>query len=110
MSGETVPFLPDDFGSLKRGRYHYFPVVPGKMEFAIAVRETILRDRPQVVAVELPSTLEQSYLWAIRRLPQISVIFYADEEQEDHAVYIPVEPCDPFTEAIRSAIEIGAQL
>ena len=48
------------------------------MEFAIAVRD-ILRDRPQVVAVELPSTLEDAYLRAIRRLPQISVIFYADE-------------------------------
>src|ERR1017187_4265228 len=110
MSGETVPFLPDDFGTLRRGRYTYFPVAPGRMEFAIAVREAILRDRPQVVAVELPSTLEESYLWAVRRLPQISVIFYADEQNEDQAIYIPVEPCDPFTEAIRTAVEIGAQV
>jgi hypothetical protein len=110
MSGETVPSLPDDFGTLRRGRYTYFPVAPGRMEFAIAVREAILRDRPQVVAVELPSTLEESYLWAIRRLPQISVIFYADEQSEDQAIYIPVEPCDPFTEAIRTAREIGAQV
>src|ERR1700733_14760801 len=111
MSGETVPFLPEDFGTLRRGRYTYFPVVPGRMEFAIAVGETILRDRPQVVAVELPSTLESSYLWAVRRLPQISVIFYADESQHggedvDQAIYVPVEPCDPFTEAIRTALEI----
>ncbi len=110
MSGETVPFLPEDFGSLQRGRYTYFPVVPGRMEFAIAVREAILRDRPQVVAVELPATLEDSYLWAVRRLPEISVIFYADEvaQNDDQAIYIPVEPCDPFTEAIRTALEIGA--
>src|SRR5690349_24746833 len=101
MSAETGPPAPDpgafpDPGSLKRGRYTYFPVVPGRMEFAIAVREAILRDRPQVVAVELPSTLESSYLWAVRRLPQMSVIFYAADEQGgpggDEAVYIPVEP------------------
>ena len=110
MSGETVPPLPDDFGSLRRGRYAYFPVVPGRLEFAIAVREAILRDRPQVVAVELPSTLEDSYLWAVRRLPQMSVIFYADEASEDQAIYIPVEPCDPFTEAIRTALEIDARI
>ena len=114
MSSETVPSLPDDFNSLRRGRFTYFPVAPGRMEFAIAVRDVILRDRPQVVAVELPSTLEESYLWAVRRLPQISVIFYADEggssEQEYQAVYVPVEPCDPFTEAIRTALEIGAQV
>lgn len=111
MSSETVPPLPDDFGSLRRGRYTYFPVVPGRVEFAMAVRQTILRDRPQVVAVELPSTLEESYLWAVRRLPQISVIFYGDESAEgDQAIYVPVEPCDPFTEAIRTAMEIGAQI
>src|SRR5579862_3510690 len=108
MSGEPAPFLPDDFSTLRRGRFTYFPVAPGRMEFAIAVREAILRDRPQVIAVELPSTLESSYLWAVRRLPQISVIFYADEQQDDQAIYVPVEPCDPFTEAIRSAVEIGA--
>jgi len=113
MSSEPVPSLPEDFGTLRRGRYTYFPVVPGRMEFAVAVREAILRDRPQVVAVELPSTLEDSYLWAVRRLPQISVIFYADEVnggEGDQAIYVPVEPCDPFTEAIRSALEIEAQV
>jgi hypothetical protein len=113
MSGEPVPLPPEDFGTLRRGRYTYFPVAPGRMEFAIAVREAILRDRPEVVAVELPSTLEKSYLWAVRRLPQISVILYADEQNtqsEDQAIYVPVEPCDPFTEAIRTALEIGAHV
>jgi hypothetical protein len=110
MPEETVPFLPDDFGSLKRGRYHYFPVAPGRMEFAIAVREAILRDRPEVVAVELPVTLRDAYLRAVERLPQISVILYGEERAEDLAIYVPVEPCDPFTEAIRSALEIGAQV
>jgi hypothetical protein len=110
MSGETGPFLPDDFASLQRGRYRYFPVVPGRMEFAIAVRETILRDRPEVVAVELPATLRDVYLRAVERLPQISVIFYPDDDSEDQAVYLPIEPCDPFTEAIRTALEIGAQV
>src|SRR5215472_2028572 len=110
MPGETAPFLPDDFGSLKRGRYHYFPVAPGRMEFAIAVREAILRDRPEVVAVELPVTLRDAYMRAIERLPPISVILYGEERAEDLAIYVPVEPCDPFTEAIRSALEIGAQV
>ncbi len=35
MSGETVPSLPDDFGRLRRGPFTYFPVVPGRLEFAI---------------------------------------------------------------------------
>jgi hypothetical protein len=97
-----------DFGSLRRGAIRYFPVVPGKVEFAAAVRRAILDERPRVVAVELPITLEQAYLRAVSRLPAMSVIMYADGHDEDAAIYIPVEPADPFVEAIRSAVETGA--
>ena len=127
MPDETVPSLPDfasgDFGSLDRGRFSYLPVAPGRMEFALEVRRRILASRPKIVAVELPATLEALYLDAVSRLPQISVIFYRDaayrrdkhpehinEEQDEQAVYVPVEPADPFIEAIRSAREVGAQV
>jgi len=114
MSGATGPSLPD-FGSLERGRFSYLPVVPGKLEFAIEIRRRILAERPEVVAVELPATLEDMYLEAVRRLPQISVIIYNDtayrrDQEAQHAVYVPVEPADPFIEAVRSAQEIGAQV
>ncbi len=39
----------------------------------------------------------------------MTVIFYPEGE-EDEAVYIPVEPCDPFVEAIRTAVAIGAEI
>jgi hypothetical protein len=48
---------------------------------------------------------------AVARLPEMSLIFYPDETAGgDHAVYVPIEPADPFTEAIRTAVEIGADL
>jgi hypothetical protein len=110
MPGEIeLPDLPDA-ASLRRGRFTYLPVVPGRLEFAMEVRQAILRDKPQVVAVELPATLQHQYLRAVARLPEISVIFYPDEKEEDRAVYIPVEPADPFVEAIRTAQEIGAEV
>src|ERR1041385_4887769 len=109
MPGDTG--LPESLaGSLARGRFTYFPVVPGRLEFAIEVRQAILRDRPQVVALELPTTLQHAYLRAVDRLPEMSVIFYQDYREEDRAVYIPIEPADPFVEAIRSAQETGAEL
>src|SRR3989442_15811399 len=111
MPGVTGPFEgPPEAGSLKRGRFTYFPVVPGRLEFAMEVRRAILRDRPQVVALELPTTLQQAYLRAVDRLPEISVIFYPDNKEEDRAIYVPVEPADPFIEAIRSAGEIDAEI
>ena len=52
--------LPESFaGSLQRGRFRYFPVVPGRLEFAIELRQAMLRERPQVVALELPTTLRE---------------------------------------------------
>jgi hypothetical protein len=110
MPGEIeLPDLPDA-ASLRRGRFTYLPVVPGRLEFAIEVRQAMLRDKPGVVALELPATLQHQYLRAVARLPEISVIFYPDEKEEDRAVYIPVEPADPFVEAIRTALEIGAEV
>jgi len=97
MPGEIDLPLPD-FASLKRGRFTYFPVVPGRLEFAIEVRQAILRDRPAIVALELPATLQPAWTRAVERLPQMSLIFYPDESAgDDQAIYVPVEPADPFT-------------
>ena len=96
--------------SLRRGNFTYFPVVPGKFEFSVELRRLIQRERPDVVAVELPGSLEELYLQALARMPEISVILYVDEEDDGNAVYIPVEPCDPFTEAARTGIENGARI
>ena len=112
--------MSDDPASLQRGAWRYFPVVPGRMEFAVAVRRALLADRPKVVAVELPSECEHGLLKAVDRLPQISALLYPQrpegglpESDEDDALtyqmlYVPVEPCDPFIEAVRTAREIGA--
>jgi hypothetical protein len=97
-------------GALNRGRFHYFPVVPGRMEFAVALRRQLLLERPQVVAVELPGFLEKSYRRALARLPEMSVILYHDEKEDERAIFVPVEPCDPFIEALRTAEETGAQV
>jgi hypothetical protein len=102
--------LPDP-GSLTRGRFTYFPVVPGRVEFAAELRAAILRDRPQVIALELPVTLQDVWMRAVQRLPEISVIFYPDDNaSEGQAVYVPIEPADPFTEAIRTGLETGAEI
>lgn len=87
----------------------YLPVLPGRLEFAIAIRHALLREQPEVVAVELPMSLERVYLQAVARLPEISVILY-EGESEDQLIYVPVEPADPFTEAVRTAREMGVEV
>src|SRR5260370_1356375 len=107
---ERVEEVTGGAGVLDRGRFEYFPVAPGRMEFAIEVRRAILTARPDVIAVELPVRLREHYLQAVRRMPEMSVIFYASDDEGGRAVYVPSEPTDPFTEAIRTGLEIGAEI
>ncbi|MBI4873407.1 MAG: hypothetical protein HY822_02100 [Acidobacteria bacterium] len=97
-------------GSLRRGRIAYFPVAPGRLEFAAEVRRRILAEPPRIVAVELPGALEPAYRRAVERLPEMTALVYEDGQNEDQAVYVVVEPADPFTEAIRSGLEAGAEV
>jgi hypothetical protein len=100
-------------GIFTRGNISYFPVIPGRLEFSWRLRRYLLERRPQVVAVELPSSLETTYRKAVERLPQMSVILIPENDtdaEEARAAYIPVEPADPFVEAMRTALELGAQI
>ena len=104
--------MPPDFdpGSLRRGRITYFPVVPGRLEFSIELRRFLLENVPAVVAVELPAMIAPMFTKAVERLPEISAIMYPDASDEDRAIWVPVEPADPFTEAVRTAADIGAEV
>src|SRR6202035_2745133 len=104
------PSFSEDSGSLRRGNYTYFPVIAGRLEFSIELRRAILRDKPGLVAVELPGSLEDSYLQALARMPEMSVILYPDPQDDERGIYVPVEPCDPFTEAVRAGLEVDAEV
>ncbi len=97
-------------GTISRGNITYLPVVPGRIEFALRVRRYLIEHRPTLVAVELPGSLESLYRAALDRLPRMSVILIPEEtaDDEERATYIPVEPADPFVEALRTAREILA--
>jgi hypothetical protein len=60
--------------------------------------------------VELPAWLERVYSAAVLRLPEMSVIVYPEDEESERGVYVVVEPADPFVEAVRTAMEIGARM
>lgn len=97
--------------TLRRGRFRYFPVAPGRMEFAMAVRQALLRERPRIVAIELPAFFGARLYEAARRLPEISALVYPDRVADSlEAIYWVVEPCDAFVEAYRTAHEIGAEV
>lgn len=99
-------------GTIERGPLTYLPVVPGRIEFASHVRRYLLEKSPRIVAVELPTSLEGAYRKALDRLPKMSVVLVPEENDGDqpNATFIPIEPGDPFVEAMRTAIDIEAQI
>src|SRR5262245_15726130 len=108
-----MPPAPDNFfdpNNLTRGRFTYFPVVPGRTEFTARFREAIVATQPEVVALELPGCYESAFRQALHRLPELSVLLCAPRDEEYEAVYYPVEVTDPFVEAARTALEVGARL
>jgi hypothetical protein len=100
---------PVDAGTLIRSRITYFPVVPGRLEFAWRIRRFLLAERPDVIAIELPTTLENAYSQAISRLPKMSVLMLPERDNEQDAIFLPVEPADPFIEAYRTARELAVE-
>ena len=85
------------------GPVYPVPVVHYSMEFADAVRDLFLRIKPDAVAVELPRSVQTVMENGVRRLPESSVVLYQNDKGE--TIYLPVEPADPLTEAVRSALE-----
>jgi hypothetical protein len=83
----------------------FWPVFHARLEFAAVVRQGLLADPPDVVAVELPGTWREPVLQAINRLPYLSLVL-AEEAGEAHAC-LPVEPFDAIVEALRTARELG---
>jgi len=117
---------PEPF-ALGEGLLQIVPVCHYKVEFARAVRRAITHFGPDKVAVELAHGLKESYLAAVARFPYLSVLALSsaplDAQAEQDAkdmglspedleelagvILLPVEPTDPFAEAVRTAGELG---
>lgn len=95
----SSPFTVDE------GDLHVVPVCHYRFEFAHCVRRAILNRRPAAVAVELPPALQEAYVSAVERFPYMSVVHWLDTEGE--SMLLPVEPTDPFAEAVRTARDCG---
>ena len=68
--------------------------------------------RPQAIAVELPTTLEQTVRQGVERLPYLSVVGYKDFDEDLDEVnrIVPITPEDSLVEAVRLAMEHGTPL
>ena len=81
----------------------FLPILHNRLEFALEVHRQLVEFQPEAVAVELPPTLQNPILTAVKRLPYLSVILY--QEKSGRHIYLPIEPVDGIIEAVRMGME-----
>ncbi len=81
----------------------FAPILHNRLEFALEVYRQILEFKPEALAVELPPTIQDPVLSAVKRLPYLSVVLY--QEKSGTHVYLPIEPVDGIIEVVRSGME-----
>ena len=107
MSG-GLPFPDPEPGTVEaRENLHLLPALHQAPEFAVLVRRAFRALDPEVVAVELPRSIDPLFRRAVARLPFLSVVLYPDGEEW---IYLLVEPHEPMVEAARLALENGRTL
>jgi len=89
---------------LEHPPFFLMPICHYRVEFAELVRSAFHILKPDAIALELPASLQETYIEAIERLPEISVIMHHPDEQKA-PFYLLIEPADPFTEAARLALK-----
>ncbi|MFH0788513.1 MAG: hypothetical protein V2B13_12990 [Pseudomonadota bacterium] len=81
----------------------FVPILHNRLEFALEVHRRFLEFKPEAVAVELPPTIKDAVLTAVKRLPFLSVVLY--QEKSGRHIYLPIEPVDGIIEAVRLGME-----
>src|ERR1700760_4654261 len=100
------PNLPTSDDFLRIGpRIRVLPIIHGSGDFAIRVREELLSQPYDCVAVPLPPSFQEDVEAAIEQLPSVSVVAQLDVDSndvEDDAPpddgstgfsYVPIDPC-----------------
>jgi hypothetical protein len=105
----TARATADDFLTISP-RIRVMPIIHGSGDFAIQVREELLKRPYECVAVPLPPSFQEQVEDAIERLPRISVVVQVDAEtsgSEAGAVagfsYVPIDPCQGVIAGLRTA-------
>lgn len=79
------------------------PVVHGSADFALALRDMVLSQKWQCLAVPLPPSFEEPVMEAVGRLPEIHAVVQRCAEDDDVFSYVPIDPCQPVIRALRMA-------
>jgi hypothetical protein len=94
----------DDFLRIGK-RVRVLPIIHGSGDFAVRVREELLRRPYDCLAVPLPPSFQESVETAAERLPEIAVVVQRDTDGSgDGFSYVPIDPCQGVIAGLRTAL------
>lgn len=88
---------------IQKGPLYAVPIIHYSLECAAVVCRAVEFLKPDCIAVELPENMQESFLHASSRLPDISVVVAFGKD--NNSLYYLSEPSEPCFEALRSALE-----
>lgn len=92
---------------IRQGNIFFVPVLRQHLNFAVLVQQALHNlefDHHDLIAVELPASVEKPIREALQKLPKISLVITSVSDSDQREVF-PVTPADAIIEGIRMAID-----
>ena len=101
MPSETAPFLSIS------DKIRVLPLIHGSGDFAQVVRQKMLNESFDCLAVCIPPSFKDSVEYGVSLLPHITLAALEEDVHPDKPIYsyIPIDPCQPVIMGIRIALE-----
>jgi hypothetical protein len=84
-------------------RIRALPIIHGSGDFAVRLREELLNQKYDCLAVPLPPSFQEDVEAAIAELPTISAVVQRDGDGDGFS-YVPIDPCQGVIAGLRTAI------
>lgn len=90
-------------------RVHVLPIVHGSGDMAQTVRDFMVSEEIDCLALPLPPSVESFVEEGVATLPIISVVVCPEQNDDDASScsYVPIDPCQPVIMGIRVAVGEG---
>lgn len=102
MAKSNAPFLAIS------SKIKTLPVIHGSGDYARVIRQELLSNTYDCIALPLPPSFKNEVEQGVARLPLISAAFQEEKNNRNPACnFIPIEPCQPLISGLRVALQEG---
>ncbi|MFX1273544.1 MAG: hypothetical protein ACFFBP_10280 [Promethearchaeota archaeon] len=95
---------------IKYKNIYVVPTFHSRLEFTKLVNKAFFQVSPDLIAVELPNNIREEVIEAVKRLPYLSLLGYADSLNPKQLNFVPIDPGDSIIESIKLGLEYNVPI